>query len=171
MSPIFLRYISIINLKKLQFNFSSCIHIVFNSFSIFFRAYRFFRHFLTSLFFSYLPRRIFHRLEAIRNPETYIQYQYLSSYFRLDDTTYLLSLSLPPLFDGRRLILQFNWQVEKTNKLRGMDENKEKKKWKKKKGKGDMGTTTRFSYSINSRKICIRAASCASDKNEMEIKI
>lgn len=51
-----------------------------------------------------------------------------------------------------------------------MDENKEKK-MKKEKGKGDMGTTTRFSYSINSRKICIRAASCASDKNEMEIKI
>lgn len=46
-----------------------------------------------------------------------------------------------------------------------------KKKMKKEKGKGDMGTTTRFSYSINSRKICIRAASCASDKNEMEIKI
>lgn len=46
-----------------------------------------------------------------------------------------------------------------------------KKKMKKEKGKGDMGTTTRFSYSINSRKICIRGASCASDKNEMGIKI
>lgn len=169
MSPIFLRYILIINLKKLQFNFSSCIHIVFNSFSIFFRAYRCFSTLSNFAFLFVFTSSDFSSSRSDSQPR---DVHSISISLLLFSTRryHLLSLSLPPPFDGRRLILQFNWQVEKTNKLRGMDENKEKK-MKKEKGKGDMGTTTRFSYSINSRKICIRAASCASDKNEMGIKI
>lgn len=168
MSPIFLRYISIINLKKLQFNFSSCIHIVLNSFSIFFRAYRCFSTLSNFAFLFVFTSSDFSSSRSDSQPRDV--HSISISLLLFSTRRYLLSLSLPPPFDGRRLILQFNWQVEKTNKLRGMDENKEKK-MKKEKGKGDMGTTTRFSYSINSRKICIRAASCASDKNEMEIKI